>query len=489
MGLWVKIFNRKIFRAALVLAVSFLLWPSCQTPESLTKSRIKSLEKGLLRPIYFKGQRPEKLRLSDRMTFYRVPGVSLAVMDNYRIEWSKTYGYRDVINYKPLSVNTAFQAGELSQPVSAAVALRLVEEGVIKLEDELGGYYLRIIGLRPQIKIHFTLHNLLSHSAGFYPWVSEGYPHSVTPPDLSSILRGEPPARNYQSYLGFDPDIPVRFSDFNFVLMEKYISEKTRKSWPELAAEKIIVPLGLKNTFFGRPAAEDLASGHLREGTEIPGNWYFYPEQAARGLWTTPEEYLRLFIELIDCARGKTPGLLNPSLARRMLSAQEPGAGYGVRVEGEHEKYKIFLKGKTKGYRVAVLIYPAVGRGAVVMTNSENGWQLIEEILRGLSIIYDWPDYRPEEKTLFRLPPEVYQKYVGRYEVNENYYLDVNYEDYYLLIRPTGQAMTKFYVETQTIFFSVDPFIRIKFNLDEQGKVTGLVLWQEDFELRARRID
>jgi len=48
--------------------------------------------------------------------------------------------------------------------------------------------------------------------------------------------------------------------------------------------------------------------------------------------------------------------------------------------------------------------------------------------------------------------------------------------------------MTKFYVETQTIFFSVDPFLRIKFNLDDSGQVTGLTLWQEDYEIRARKI-
>jgi len=56
------------------------------------------------------------------------------------------------------------------------------------------------------------------------------------------------------------------------------------------------------------------------------------------------------------------------------------------------------------------------------------------------------------------------------------------------VVHPTGQTPTRFYVETQTIFFSVDPFLRIKFNLDDNGQVTGLTLWQEDYEIRARKI-
>jgi CubicO group peptidase (beta-lactamase class C family) len=466
---------------------------SCQTSESLTRSRIKSLEKGLLRSAYFKGQKPEKLRLLDRMSFYKVPGVSLAVMDKYQIEWARTYGFKEIIDYRPLTSQTVFQAGELSQPVAATLALRLVEDGLVRLDEQLGSYYLEIVfassRLRPMAPFSILLQDLLSHSAGFYSWASEGYSRSRPVPDLAAILRGEEPASNFHSYRGFDQETPARFSDFNYVLLEKYVSERAGRSFEELAEEKVLSKLGLGNTFFGSPVTEDLAAGHLREGPEIEGQWFCYPEQAARGLWSTPEEYLKLVIELMDCARGKAGGLLSPALAREMLSSQAPGSGYGFRLEGEHERFKIYLRGKTRGYRAAVLIYPALGQGAVVMTNSENGWVLIDEIFHGLSVIYDWPDFKPEEKTIFRLSPEIYRQYTGHYVVNDNYFLDIDYQDYYLIVRPTGQASTKFYVETQTIFFSMDPFIRIKFNLDERGQVTGLVLWQEDYEIRATKIN
>jgi CubicO group peptidase (beta-lactamase class C family) len=488
---------KKNNKSALLLSIGFLLLNfllilSCQTPGSITSGRIKSLEKGLLRAVYIKGQRPEKLRLIDRMTFYKVPGLSLAVMDKFQIEWIKTYGYKDIIKYQKLTPETAFEVGELSQPVSAALIMRLVENQTLKLDEDLGRFYEEIVfpgrKIKPAEKISMSIASLLSHQAGFYPWISSGYPLNSAAPDLTQVLRGEPPADNFFSFRGFDQEAGVRFSDFNYVLLQKYLETKSGQKLEQLAKKEIFDSLGLKNTFFGLPLNNEVALGHLREGEAVEDGFYKYPEGAARGLWSNPSEYLKFVINLLDSARSGKMGLISVSLARKMLSPQGSGVGYGFRLEGEHEHFKIYIRGKTRGYRSVLLVYPALGQGVAIMTNSDNGWVLIDEVLRGLSAIYDWPDFKPEEKPLFRLPSSIYQQYCGRYEVNNNYFLDVSYNDYYLIVHPTGQTPTKFYVETQTIFFSVDPFIRIKFNLDEKGQVTGLILWQEDYEVRARKI-
>lgn len=483
-------FNLRAGLLSLLAVICLIL--SCQTRESITRSRIKSLEKGLYRAVYFKGQRPEKLRLVDRMAFYKVPGLSVAVMDRFQIEWVKTCGYKELVQYQKLTPQTAFQAGDLSQPVSATVALKLVEEKSLNLNEQLGDYFVKTAfagrKFRPSVIFPIDLASLLSHASGFYPWTSSGYSRTSAMPDLVQVLAGEEPAENYHSFRGFDPEAGTRFSDFNYVLLEKYLEDKTGRKLAELAREKIFEKLALNSTFFGFPVSEDIASGHVREGPGVEGIWYKYPEQAARGLWSTPTDYLKFVVELVECARGKKDGLLSPELARQMLSPQAPGSGYGFRLEGEHERFKIYMKGKTHGYRSALLIYPSLGQGVVLMTNSENGGVLIDEVLRGLSAIYDWPDFKPEEKTLFRLDASVYKQYSGRYQVNDSYFLDVSCEDYYLIVHPTGQSPTKFYVETQSIFFSVDPLIRIKFNFDETNQVTGLVLWQEDYEVRAKKI-
>ena len=170
-----------------------------------------------------------------------------------------------------------------------------------------------------------------------------------------------------------------------------------------------------------------------------------------------------------------------------MLTPFLENRGPGFLVEGAGDDVQFKLSGKTEGFACQMVLYPVRGQGAVIMTNSDNGFTLIDEILAALSSVYQWPHYRPEEKTVLRLDPETYRGCTGRYEVGPNYFLDVTWEDYYLVIQPTGQAATRFYAEGQTLFYSTDPYIRIQF-LRDRGPVEGLVLWQQDFELRAKRI-
>lgn len=74
-------------RSLIALGLAALLIPAgCETrAASLTKKRIKGVEKGLLRAVVIKGTTPEKMAIKDRMAFYKVPGVSIAVIDRYGI--------------------------------------------------------------------------------------------------------------------------------------------------------------------------------------------------------------------------------------------------------------------------------------------------------------------------------------------------------------------------------------------------------------------
>jgi len=105
-----------------------------------------------------------------------------------------------------------------------------------------------------------------------------------------------------------------------------------------------------------------------------------------------------------------------------------------------------------------------------------------------VSEAYGWPHYMPEIKTYFRLDPSVYQEYVGQYEVRPDYILSVTHQDCYLIIQPTGQAPTQFFVDSMSTFFSTDPYIEIRFNRDKDGRVTGLTLTQRDFTVEAKKI-
>lgn len=464
---------------------------ACETQESLTRKRIRDVERGLLPAVFIKGTKPEKMDLKTRMRFYRVPGLSMAVMDDTLMGWSGTYGYKNGENFDPVTPDTLFQAGALSRPVTAAAVLRAAEDNRLALSDDIR-LHLRSWSLPPAAPA-LTPSGLLARADGLLPQVFEGYPRGEPIPSLLQILNGEDPARNLPLA---EPErvaaVDVE-SDSGYVILQQVLSDLYETSFPELMKENVLDPLEMKDSTFEIRLSSELeeraALGHGREGRPLEGGWRLYPESAAKGLWTTPADLMLFVSRMMDAARGEPGSLLRSDSARRLFTPQAGNRSFGFIIEGSGQDVFFHLMGRTEGYACWLFIYPYRGQGAAIMTNSSNGFVLIEEIFRALSEVYDWPDFKPLEKPLYRLDPSIYAEYVGRYEVTPEYLLDVTFEDYYLVIQPTGQAPTHFYVESPAIFFSIDPFIRIQFVRDDAGEVKGMILWQQDFQQEARKID
>lgn len=477
-----------------LMAMIISVVAGCETRESLTRKRIKEVEKSLLRAVYLKGQKQEKLSLNKRMEFYRVPAVSLALMDRYSIEWSRSYGIKDRKSNETATLETLFQAGAASQAVAAAALLKLVAAAKLSLADDAG----KILADLPLPWTFETgaekipLFNLLLNTAGFTEKGLDEFARKGKRPILRDFLIDQ-----LEKYPGlFSPSSgskdSLKMSEPASLLVEEIIERTAKVPYPEFVIGEILRPLGLNKSTFDSLLLEskndDIATGHSRNGQSLPEKWFFHPSAAASGLWTNPQEMLLLVEDLLKSAMGKEGKLLPPDLARFMLSEAARGRSAGFIVQGSGTDVRLNIRGRTSGFTCALELYPYRGQAAVVMTNSDNGFLLTEEIMRAISAVYGWPDFKPQEKTLFRLDPSIYQQYVGRYEISPDYQLDVSFEDYYLVVKPTGQAPTKFYVESQSFFFSVDPFIRIQFLFDRNGGVVGLNLWQEDFKLEARKV-
>ncbi len=476
------------------VGVGLILLLACETKSSLQRAKIREVENGLLRAVYFKGEKLEKLKLEERMVFYRVPGLSLAMIDQDSISWVKAYGYCDQKDDGQVTPETVFQAGAFSQPVAAALALSLVEEGKLGLDVDINNYLKawKVPLTEATLGHPVTLRHLLLHRAGFSNWVFPGYGKDEPFPTLLQVLKGEKPAVNTPLVPLDPPGSVIRTSESGYVVLQQLLEEVSQQPFAELAEQRIFRPIGLKNTAFSADVPAELkhkvASGHQRDGSVYPERWRRYPELAAKGLWTTPSEMAVFLTELMAAARGEEGKLLSAAAARAMLTAQAASRGFGLYVEGSGDDLYFHCQGRTAGFACALLVFPGKRQGVVVMTNSDNGQVLIDEIIRSVAAAYKWPHFKPVERPLYRLDPSIYQRYVGRYEITPDYVLDVKFEDYYLVIQPTGQAPTKFFVESETVFFSVDPFIRIQFRRDERGNVTHLVLWQQDFEQTARKI-
>lgn len=492
--------HSRLWSLSHILIVSMMIFlffviTACETPKSRMRQRMKSVENGLLKAAVFKGLEPEKMKLAERMQYYRVPGVSIAAIYKNKIDWAKAYGARNARFSDPVLSNSLFQAAALSQPVAALTALHFVEKGRLSLDSDvntvLKSWKVPESPLTQRNKV--TLRRILNHSALFIPAKLNGYPQSEDLPSLRMILDGEKPSLPPGVHLAGQPGATYSQSDAGYAVLQQLLEDLEGKTFPEIVDEAVLQPLGMRNSTFECPlpsvVEEKAVSGHTREGAPVEGGWYRYPAAAASGLWSTPSDLALFVIKVMKTARGESQKVVSPELAQAMLTPEDGIHGLGLYVEDAGDSLFFHMWGSNKGYECILVGYPVRGEGAVVMTNSENGYYIIHEILRGISAVYEWPHFQPEVKTLYRLDASIYPQYVGKYEVNPDYILDVAHEDYYLVITPTGQVPTKFYAQGLTVFFSTDPYILIRFAKDSAGKVTGLVLNQRGQSTEAKKIE
>ena len=125
---------RNFIAAAVVCALAAPPLLRAATP---TEEPIARVENGLQKPNRLKGSPAEPMKLAERMEHYKVPGVSVAVIHAGRVEWARGYGQRGVESGAPVTAETLFQAASLSKGVAATVAMRLVEQGKLNLDEDI----------------------------------------------------------------------------------------------------------------------------------------------------------------------------------------------------------------------------------------------------------------------------------------------------------------------------------------------------------------
>jgi hypothetical protein len=169
-------------------------------------------------------------------------------------------------------------------------------------------------------------------------------------------------------------------------------------------------------------AAARVARGHDRQGAPIAGGWHRYPEMAAAGLWTTPSDLARFLIAVQRAYKGEAGGLISPDLARQMLTLQkgEDGSGFGLGLQVDRTgtpSASFGHGGANEGYRAQIVMFAETGQGAVVMTSSDAGSAVIDEVMRAIAREYGWPALRPVEKTAVAMDPAALRDVPGGYRM------------------------------------------------------------------------
>ena len=390
-----RLLHRLLLAAALAALAPAASMSAFQSSEEL-EARIRRVEGGLV-PAGTPAE-SAAAALTERMAHYRVPAVSVAVIQGGRIEWAKAYGFADSARAAPVTPRTLFQAASISKPVAAMAALRLVEEDVLELDEDVNQKL--VMWKVPENEFtrerKVTLRRILSHSAGLTVHGFPGYTIDSRIPSLVQVLRGEPPANTPPVLVDSEPGSRWRYSGGGFCVLQQLIADVTGKPFARFMRDTVLQRLGMNDSTYEQPLppglSERAAAGHDKEGRPVEGRWHIYPEMAAAGLWTTPSDLARFAIELQEACAGRSHKVLSQDTAQEMLTAQSGRSGLGIMVEGSGPSAFFLHGGSNRGFRCTLIATVHGGKGAVVMTNSDNGAELAGEIVRSVAREYAWPE-------------------------------------------------------------------------------------------------
>jgi CubicO group peptidase (beta-lactamase class C family) len=216
------------------------------------------------------------------------------------------------------------------------------------------------------------------------------------------------------------------------------------------------------------------ASAHRTDGVLLPGRYHTYPEMAAAGLWTTPTDLARFLIEIQQALQG-TSKILTAATAREIVTVQKGSYGLGLSLEGAGPSASFGHGGSNAGFKCQMTAFVEGGRGAVVMTNGDQGGRLAVEVLRAVAAEYGWPTLRPRQKTVVTVDPAVLAALVGRYELRPGRVLTVALEGGTLFI-VDGPQRVELFPESPTRFFELVEEADVEFVKGPDGVVTHILL-------------
>ena len=474
-----------------LIASSFVLSAMGQTTDGSAERREMVVEQNLRYLTVIKGRPDPGMSLADQMSRLHVPGVSIAVIHNQRIDWSKGYGVTR-LGGPPVSASTLFGAASMSKSVTAMAILRLVQEGKIDLDVDVNTYLKSWkVPANEFTKDHpVTVRELLSHTSGIGTHGGMIYDPDKGVPSMLEILDGKPPATTPPVRVESEPGKKYAYANGGYLILELLITELTGKSFAEAMKELVLAPIGMSQSTYEAPLtpakAATAATAYDENGTTgYAPEHIVEPNAAAGGLWTTATDYAKFVIELQKEYEGKSHRVLNQKMAKMMVTAgmgpsESIRWGLGVRVGGA-PPHIYFEHGGSAVYQCDMVGYPS-GDGVVVLTNGGGGGPLSDQIVRSVAQAYGWPDFQPVEHTVVPVDPSKFGRYVGTYD-----FIKVTQDGSHLMAEiPIGSKTQELFPESDTQYFLRDIGTRIIFDVKADGSVTGLefittyVHWHRD---------
>jgi CubicO group peptidase (beta-lactamase class C family) len=296
-----------------------------------------------------------------------VGGISLAVVRNGRVVYSRGYGLSSVELQQTMRDVSLFQVGSISKEFTAAVVLSLVDDGKLTLDTPLA----KFVPDFPRAK-DITIRDLLSMRSGIPDYTDQpGFDKAAfTPTTPDAII-----ARVKQLPLDFDPGTQWEYSNTNYVLLGMVIEKADGTSYVDELFTKIVKPLNMLVTTYGNAGASspDMATGYILQGDRMRPDkpWDLDWAFSAGGIVSN---VLDLAVWDTALLKGK---VISDADLRQMWSqtvlndGTSVPYGFGWTIESLYGHREIDTNGGLPGYNGRNATFPNDSFDVVVLGNSQ----------------------------------------------------------------------------------------------------------------------
>lgn len=438
----------------------------------------RHVETGLCTPVVIEGD--STWTIDERMKHYGVPGMSIAIIDDFKIAWTGSYGVMDSTSMRPVTDSTLFQAASISKPVFTMAVLKLAEQGALDIDADvnslLKSWKMPENDFTATEKV--TLKRLLGHVAGTTVHGFPGYVPGEPLPIMVQILNGEAPANTPAVVVDQVPGTSWRYSGGGYCVASQVVLDVKGGSIPEHMSDLVLRPLGMAHSTYEQPLPEawthNAASGYLPDRSPVKSKWHVYPELSPDGLWTTASDLARFVIELqramIDSGTvlRKGPAEL---MTRPLL---EPHGAVGMSLDDKRGEHYFQHGGWNEGFCGLIYGHVSQGKGAVVLINA-NQPDLMGEVMRAIATAYDWPAFVPRF-TPHPIDPAASASFAGRYRVGTDDLVTITQRGGKLFRQPLLEEAQELVHIGENVFVSrLDDRFR-KFVQDSTGTMTIRVM-------------
>jgi CubicO group peptidase (beta-lactamase class C family) len=428
-----------------------------------------------------------------------VTGLCLGIINDNKIAYVKTYGYKNAGKDQLIDTATCFYAASLAKPLFAYLVMQLVDNGVIDLDKPLSAYlpkplpeyeYFKDLAGDDRWKL-ITARHCLSHTTGFPNW------------------RFLNPDGNNRLEIFFAPGSRYAYSGEGLVLLQMTIEIITGQKLEDLAREKIFRPFNMKRTSFlwqqdfesNYALGFDLREEALMKNKRTSAN-------AAGSMETTIADYTRFVAGLMQGkgisqkskeemlsrqvginTKQEFPSLNNDTTSANKKIQLSYGLGWGLFTSPYGKAF--FKEGHDEGWEHYMISFPGKKSSFIVMTNSSNGESIFKELvnkLTSVTIPWEWEGYTPYRATV-KLPEKILQQFVGVYDGKlkavvtlENGRLKVSSET-------VGLPKTNLYATNDHHFFLKVMETEIEFVKGSDGKIEKAILDDEGEHYELKKVE